>query len=923
MSKPTGMLLAAFALLAPLSANAAPPVGRERIQMDAGWRFHRGDLAGAGGVAVMNWRWQPAAVAPSDTANFRLPDPNAGGGWQDVAVGADTFHGRKGFAWYTADVPETPGPNRVLHFENVDDNATVYLNGEKVAQHQGWNVSFDVPFDAVNGANRAASLLILVENTAGAGSVGPVTLVTKQETATTGPAAAAYDDQGWRTLHLPHDFVVEGTFTPTADAGHGSLPTDVGWYRKTFTLPASDKGRSLWLDFDGVYRDSDVWLNGRHLGNHKSGYTGFRYDITNVANYGGVNTLAVRADARAQEGWWYEGGGIYRHVWLNKADPVHIAPQSLHVTPSVRADGGADITTELAVANDSGAETKTQIDVDVLGPDGRRVGHTASSLAAKTGTVPGSLGVIPIASPKLWSLETPTLYRLVVSLSVNGRKTDTVSAAFGIRTIKFDADKGLFLNGKPVKIQGTCNHQDFAGMGIAMPDSLLDWRIRKLKEMGANAYRMSHNPPAPELLDACDRQGMLVMDENRHLGDTYRDHTPSGTPYADLSDLRELILRDRNHPSIIMWSMCNEEGLQGSEEGARIFGAMKQEVLRLDATRPITCAMNGYWGQGISLVEDLQGCNYNPRGYDEYHRRFPAQPAYGSETASAVSSRGEYVNDAVKGYVSAYDVNAPPWAQTAEVAWKALAERDYMAGGYVWTGFDYKGEPTPYGWPCINSHFGIMDICGFPKDTYYYYQAWWKTKPIVHLLPHWNWAGKEGQPINVWCHSNADHVELFLNGVSQGAKTMPRFSHLEWKVPYAAGRLEAKGYDKDGKLVASDIVETTGAATQIKLSTERTALNADGEDVTMVAVSLLDDRGRVVPYADNQVTFQVEGSATIAGVGNGDASSHEPDKASSRKAYHGLCLAVVQAGEQPGASTLTVSAPGLKSATLRLQVKKP
>jgi beta-galactosidase len=381
------------------------------------------------------------------------------------------------------------------------------------------------------------------------------------------------------------------------------------------------------------------------------------------------------------------------------------------------------------------------------------------------------------------------------------------------------------------------------------------------------------------------------------------------------------VMRDRNHPSIIQWSMCNEEGLQGSEDGARIFKAMKEATLALDPTRPITCAMNGGWGSGITFVEDLQGINYAPGAYAGFHEKFPDMPLYGSETASAVSTRGEYVNDRQKGYVSAYDVNAPPWAQPAEVAWKAIGEREYVAGGYVWTGFDYKGEPTPYGWPCINSHFGIMDECGFPKDTYYYYLSWWGEKPVAHILPHWNWPGEEGKVKDVWVHSNAERVELFLNGTSLGAKDMPRLGHLQWSVPYAPGKLEARGYKGD-KVIVTDVVETTGKATQLRLKPDRKTMTANGEEVILVETELLDDKGRVVPDADNEVTFEVTGAAHIGGVGNGDPSSHEPDKANKRHAFHGLCMVIVQAGETPGSVTVFATSPGLKPTTVRLEARK-
>jgi beta-galactosidase len=926
------VLLAAAcaAILCDLVAVAAPSTARERVLLDAGWKFHRGDFPGQAGAAITMWRWTAEPRNSQADAEGAFPAEQAEAAWKEASPALDVFHGQRGFVWFRATLPDSPRSGRTLHFEGVDDNATVFLNGKRLTHHEGWNEPFDVPLDSAWRAGQPNVLTVLVENTAGAGGIGVADLQIQQPEVASGPAAADYNDHDWRTVHLPHDFVVEGEFTPKADASHGSLPTDVGWYRKTLDVPATDRGKRIWLEFDGVYRNSLVWFNGRLLGNHKSGYIGFRYDITDGVTYGGRNNLVVRCDARAQEGWWYEGGGIYRHVWLNKAASLHIAPDGVFVSSTVRPDGSADVSVQVDVTNqEPGAgEQKFTVSSIIMPIGGKESGEHLTYVPNQPTPVSTTSGgharigaTVTVRSPRLWSIESPNLYRLVTRVERAGKLVDTVTTDFGVRTIRFDAEKGFFLNDKPVKIQGTCNHQDFAGVGIAMPDSLLEWRIRKLKEMGCNAYRMSHNPPTKELLDACDRLGMLVMDENRHLGDTYRDHTSPGTPYSELTDLRDLILRDRNHASVIMWSMCNEEGLQGSSEGARIFAAMKKVVIDNDPTRPITCAMNGGWGQGISLVEDLQGCNYNPGNYDGFHHAFPDKPAYGSETASAVSTRGEYVNDPVKGYVSAYDVNAPSWAQTAEVAWRALATRPFMAGGYVWTGFDYKGEPTPYGWPCINSHFGIMDECGFPKDTYFYYQSWWTDRDIIHLLPHWNWPDKEGEPIDVWCHSNAEKVELLLNGVSLGVKEMPRFGHLEWKVPYAPGKLEAKGY-RGGKVVSTDVVETTGAPAQLRLSTDRNRITPDGECVTMVTVSVLDEKGRIVPYASDEITFSVVGPAAVAGVGNGDPSSHEPDRASRRRAFHGLALAVIQATDRPGKIELTAAAPGLKSASIALQSVK-
>jgi beta-galactosidase len=490
----------------------------------------------------------------------------------------------------------------------------------------------------------------------------------------------------------------------------------------------------------------------------------------------------------------------------------------------------------------------------------------------------------------------------------NGTATDECATTFGIRTIRFDADEGFFLNGKPVKIKGTCNHQDHAGVGSALPDRIQYYRIEKLKEMGVNGYRTSHNPPTPELLDACDQLGMLVMDETR---------TMSSNPEA-LSDLERMIRRDRNHPSVILWSLGNEEPEQGTERGVRIVSTMKRLVRRLDPSRPVTVAMNDEWGRGISAVVDVQGFNYkHGPEIDAFHRKFPKQPTFGSETGSTVSTRGIYTNDKEQGYVSAYDVNHPEWADTAEVWWKIYTERRFLAGGFVWTGFDYRGEPTPYGWPCINSHFGIMDTCGFPKDNYYYYQAWWTEKPVLHLFPHWNWPGKEGQEIDVWCHSNLEKVELFLNGDSMGVQDVPRYEHVAWKVRYKPGTLEARGY-RGGQQVLVAKQETAGGAAKILLRPDRQEILADGQDVSLVEVQVLDKEGRLVPVADNEIVFTLSGTGKVIGVGNGDPSSHEPDKAHKRRAFNGRCMVIIQSAREPGEIRLEASSPGLEPATLAI-----
>ena len=939
-------LLGALALgvaLSPLvAARAAAPAPRQHILMDADWRFHQdAPVVLRDSTAVTAWRWrvgEPGEEAAMTAAALGT----TGGDWKDAATGDDVFHGRQGFTWFRTTLPAlTAARGRTLRFEGVDDNATVYLNGQKLSHHEGWNDPFEVPLDAAWNAAGPNALAVLVENTAGGGGVtAPVSLgVSSAPVGGADPSRPGMSDATWRTVHLPHDYVVESAFTPKGDPSHGSLiPTDA-WYRKTFTLPASDKGKSLWLNFDGAYRDSKVYLNGVLLGEHPCGYTPFNLDISQAAHYGGRNVLAVQTNAQKSEGWWYEGGGIYRHVWLNIADPVHVAPWGTFVSTKM-AEPGPD-----GVAGPATVNVKTTVDYPmdfngnpaftlisrVIDPAGKVVG-TATAPADDQAGQRQVTQRITVERPTLWSVETPRLYTLHTEIVHAGNVVDATDTPFGIRTIRFDAEQGFFLNGRPVKIKGTCNHQDFAGVGVAMPDSLLYWRVKKLKEMGSNAYRMSHNPPTAELLDACDRLGMLVMDENRHLGDTENGKASQDTPYADLHEVQSMVLRDRNHPSVIMWSMCNEEGIQSTPHGRDIFAAMKKAVDAVDGTRPVTCAMNGGYDSavGITSVEDLQGINYNSGGYDGFHKAHPAMPLYGSETSSEVGTRGVYTatkfdnyqGDPARGFVSAYDINAVPWGQTAEEGWQTIADRPFVAGGYVWTGFDYKGEPTPFGWPDINSNFGIMDECGFPKDAYYYYQSVWGDKPMVHVLPHWNWTGKEGQPIDVWAYSNAARVEVLLNGASLGAKDMPRNSHLSWSVPYAPGTLEARGFDASGKVIATDRVETTSAPAGLRLTTDRTALTADGEDLTMVEVDIVDAQGRIVPTADNLVTFSVTGAGHVAGVGNGDPTNHEPDKAVYRHAFNGKCLVIVGAGERAGSISLTAFASGLKSASLGMRATR-
>lgn len=750
------------------------------------------------------------------------------------------------------------------------------------------------------------------------------------------PLARNFDDREWRKVDLPHDFVVEGGFVQsmaeatgernvaglvagqTIYATHGSLPPVVGWYRKRFDLTEADRRRRLCLEFDGIARNARVWLNHHFLGCQPSGYAGFRFDITDIAEE--INTLVVRADATEYEGWWYEGGGIYRHAWLVKYDPVHFAHDGVFVHAKVSSPRAAEVTVQTELCNETDAAFDGRLSLVVESPAGRVVARGACDACIPAGGSASLASCLNVENPALWSVDSPRLYTLRAELfarcSTSGsgslERIDELAIPFGIRSFRFDPDNGFFLNGQPLKLKGVCCHQDHAGVGVALPDAIQEYRIRRLKEMGCNAYRCSHNPPTPELLDACDRLGMLVMDENRLLG---------STPGV-LGELEAMVKRDRNHPAVIMWSIGNEEHLQGQESGARMAASMRRRVRSLDPTRPVTLAMHGSWGKGASAVLDVQGCNYIKAGnVDEFHKQFPSQPVVYTESCSTVGTRGIYATDTDKGYVPAYDVKGHliGWGDPAEENWLHCLKRPFVSGTFVWTGFDYRGEPSPYAWPCISSHFGILDTCGFPKDNYYYYQAWWSDRDVLHILPHWNWPGREGERIAVWVHSNCDAVELFLNGRSQGRKRVRRDRHLEWKVPYRPGALLAKGYRK-GRPPQMARVETTGPAAAIRLVPDRAGLNADNEDTALVRVEILDCRGRIVPLADNAVDFTLRTQGRILGVGNGDPSSHEPDKAARRRAFNGLCQVIVQAGNGKAPIILEAASPGLKPARLEIRV---
>ncbi len=736
--------------------------------------------------------------------------------------------------------------------------------------------------------------------------------------------AALFNRKDWEGVSLPHDWCVEGEFTkddltgsdgaPEGLVSHGFLPVGIGFYRKEFEIPASEEGKKISIEFDGIFRHSTVWVNGHLLGSHESGYIPSFYDLTDVLRYGdeGKNVILVKVDATEYEGWWYEGCGIYRHTWLVKTDKLHVKRFGTYVTTPKISEKEATIHIETTLKNEYKTRKNVTLVSRIADLSGQvldtRISHCAIDAFGETEISQEGI----VTKPLLWSPEIPNLYKVWTEVQENGKTVDVYETTFGIRTAEVRAD-GFYLNGIHYPIKGTSNHQDFAGVGVALPDKINEYRINLLKEMGCNGYRSAHNPPTPELLDICDRLGMLVMDENRMLSSTEEG----------IRDLETLILRDRNHPSVFMWCLENEESIEGTKTGTRILQSLADVTRKLDPSRQLTAAINRRWNEaGYSEVLDVVGYNYGQRGmqYVKDHEQYPQRLMIATETTSFVSTRGEYEDNKGKGYVSNLG-NGIGWGMLPGKDWEHIVQYPYLSGQFAWTGFDYRGEPTPiYQWPSVTSHFGIMDMCGFPKDGYYAYKAAWREEPLVHIFPHWNWPEKTGQKIRLMGYTNCEEVELLVNGKSQGKQKVTPFNRLEWEVEYKPGKLEAKGF-KGGKVVTRQLIETTTAPSQVHLVSDCNILKADGCDVAIVNIAIKDAKGRVVPTADNLVLFTIEGPGRIIGTGNGNPSSHEPDKASQRKAFNGYCQVLIQADKTAGEIRLKAVSDGLKGAEVILKVK--
>jgi beta-galactosidase len=755
--------------------------------------------------------------------------------------------------------------------------------------------------------------------------------------------AQALDVRRWRKLDLPHDWSIEGAISednPAGPAG-GFFPGGIGWYRKQFTASAEWAGRKVAIEFDGIYWHSDVWINGHHLGHRPNGYVSLHYDLTDHLNIGGPNVLAVRVDnSRQPNSRWYSGSGIYRHVWITVTGRLRLARWSPCITTPRASGGAATLAVSSTVCNETGSAAAVTLRSTVLGSAGRAVAAAESGDSILAGREQRFEQVLTVGDPDLWSPEAPSLYTLRGEVLREGKVVDAAETTFGIRSVVFDANRGLLLNGRPVKMHGVCEHHDGGCVGAAVPDAVLARRLRILKEMGCNAIRTAHNPPSPVLLDMCDRMGFLVIDEG--FDEWTIPKKPHG--YATLFekwwhlDLADWVHRDRNHPCVILWSLGNEIREQFSQAGVEIARRLVDAVARLDPTRPATCGCNWLEGEKVWIAPEFDVIGINGGGggcfqYENFHRDNPGWKLYASEVPHTLQTRGVYQTvthyrdkdprggiletpnlaepEVFAGidpnYRSAYD-NA--YVRTnCRNSWAATKKHDFLAGEFRWSGFDYLGESL--GWPRRCWNFGIIDLCGFPKDSYYFYRSQWTAEPMVHILPHWTWPGKEGVQIPVVAYSNCEEVELLLNGRSLGRKTIADKLDLAWLVPYEPGTLKAVAY-KSGRQAAEKQYTTAGPPAAIRLAPDRRTIDADGKDVVHVTVEIVDAAGNLVPYADNRVRFEVSGPGRIIGVDNGDPLDHEPVKADNRKAFFGMCLAIVQSTAQVGTIRTAASSDALR-----------
>ena len=743
-----------------------------------------------------------------------------------------------------------------------------------------------------------------------------------------GPYATKFNDSTWTAIRLPHVWVTTLPYASEASHSHGyktvgwKYPeTSVGWYRNVISIPAEDFGKHIALQFDGIFRNATVWFNGFYMGTEPSGYATQVYDVTEYVNYGGDNLICVRADASLEEGWFYEGGGIYRDAWLLKSAAVSVAPFGTFVYADLKAPyASADIHIDTEVNNHALEPRQCLVTQRLIDADGHEVAHAeALPMTLKGKETKACQQQLTLANPHLWSTTDPYLYKVETTITVDGHVTDIYETVTGIRQVEFDAECGFLLNGEPLKLKGVNMHQDHAGVGAAIPEALMAWRIRQLKQFGCNAYRASHNPMTPAQLDICDREGILVIDENRLMG-INDEH---------LRLLERMIRRDRNHPSIILWSDGNEEwGLENTVQGTRVAAAMREYTKLLDPTRHSTIANAG----GTELVKglDVVGFNYIVQNdVDNRKRQNPTWKIVGTEETTGCGTRGIYFTDpASPGRMPAINRGTKPGVENViERGWQFYAERPWAAGLFYWTGFDYRGEPNPLSYPAHDSEFGILDYCGFWKDEAWYLKAWWTDEPVLHIFPHWNLQGHEGEEVELWAYSNCDEVELTVNGKKLGRQQMPENGHLKWRAVYQPGKVVAVGY-KGGKRILTQSIETTKPAAKIVLHADRQQITADGRDVAVVTVELQDKKGRTVPNACQMLTLRLEGDGRILGVGNGDPSYLGEDHprqqdchAFSIPAFNGLAQVLIQSSHHASPLCLKVSADGMSTGSIVVESK--
>jgi beta-galactosidase len=743
----------------------------------------------------------------------------------------------------------------------------------------------------------------------------------------TAAQATTFDDTAWTSLDVPHDWSISLPFNQNslAGAGGGYLDGGVGWYRKTFSLPASSSAQKVLVQFDGVYMDSTVWLNGTQVCARPYGFSSFECDLTKSAAFGSQNVLAVRVNNQLPSSRWYSGSGIYRHVWLKTVNPVRVAYTGTQVTTPQVSSTSATVNIAVTVQNDATSDASVTVASSVRNAAGVEVGTASSTAKSVTaGKTADVAQTVTLSNPALWSPSTPALYSVLTTVSVGGAVVDTYVTPFGVRSFAFDASTGFSLNGVKMKLNGVCLHHDLGSLGAAVNYRAIEKRLQLLKDMGVNAIRTSHNPPAPELLEIADRLGFLVMDE---AFDTWYgakvtyDYARFFKQWANI-DISDMVARDRNHPGIVIWSIGNEVAqTSDSATVTQLMNAVKTK----DTTRPIGQALAAWAAADTPAVglEDVVGINYAPDRYDSIHTAHPSWKMFASESSSALRSRGIYNNN--NNQCSSYDDNAAGWGATAEASWTNVNTRAWIAGEFIWTGVDYIGEPTPYTWPSKSSYFGAIDTADFPKDVFYFYQSKWNASgpTMVHVVPmNWtNWTA--GQAVKVMVYTNADSVELFLNGKSQGSKTMTASTgHLQWSVPFATGTLEAKA-TKGGAVVASDTVQTAGAAASLALKVDRASIAADGQDLAFIEADVVDAQGVVVPQASNAITFTVSGPGALVGVDNGNSVSHDSYKGSSISAFSGKALAIVRATKTAGTITLTATSGTLKGGSVTVVCGAP